>query len=116
MRFENFEGFKNWFQEAIIVINDNKVLHDVVVNLDVFGPKKNIVDDVEFTIKGKYSNEIIRDVYERAVENDQKMIEIYIEKIRTGNFADYDIAIGCLIGFLTCIYNNYFILEVATSK
>lgn len=35
MRFENFEGFKNWFQEAIIVINDNKVLHDVVVNLDV---------------------------------------------------------------------------------
>lgn len=116
MRFENFEGFKNWFQEAIIVINDNKVLHDVVVNLDVFGPKKNIVDDVEFTIKGKYSNEIIRDVYERAVENDQKMIEIYIEKIRTGNFTDYDIAIGCLIGFLTCIYNNYFILEVATSK
>lgn len=116
MRFENFEGFKNWFQEAIIVINDNKVLHDVVVNLDVFGPKKNIVDDVEFTIKGKYSNEIIRDVYERAVENDQKMIEIYIEKIKTGNFADYDIAIGCLIGFLTCIYNNYFILEVATSK
>lgn len=116
MRFENFEGFKNWFQEAIIVINDNKVLHDVVVNLDVFGPKKNIVDDVEFTIKGKYSNEIIRDVYERAVENDQKMIELYIEKIKTGNFADYDIAIGCLIGFLTCIYNNYFILEVATSK
>lgn len=116
MKFENFEGFKNWFQEAIIVISNNKVLHDVVVNLDVFGPKKNIVDDVEFTIKGKYSNEIIRDVYERAVENDQKMIEIYIEKIRTGNFADYDIAIGCLIGFLTCIYNNYFILEVATSK
>lgn len=116
MRFKNFEEFKEWFQEEIIVINNNKVLHDVVVNLDVFGPKKNIVDDVEFTIKGKYSNEIIRDVYERAVENDQKMIEIYIEKIRTGNFADYDIAIGCLIGFLTCIYNNYFILEVATSK
>lgn len=116
MRFENFEGFKNWFQEAIIVINDNKILHDVVVNLDVFGPKKNIVDDVEFTIKGKYSNEIIRDVYERAVENNQTMIEICIEKIKTGNFADYDIAIGCLIGFLTCIYNNYFILEVATSK
>lgn len=110
------KGFKNWFQEAIIVINDNKILHDVVVNLDVFGPKKNIVDDVEFTIKGKYSNEIIRDVYERAVENNQTMIEICIEKIKTGNFADYDIAIGCLIGFLTCIYNNYFILEVATSK
>ena len=24
--------------------NDNKVLHDIVTNLDVFGPKKNIVD------------------------------------------------------------------------
>lgn len=52
MRFKSFEEFKNWFQEAIIVINNNKVLHDVVTNLDVFGPKKNIVDDVEFTIKG----------------------------------------------------------------
>ena len=116
MRFKNFEEFKEWFQEAIIVINDNKVLHDVVTNLDVFGPKKSIVEDVEFTIKGKYSNEIIRDVYEKAVDNDLKMIEIYINKIKTGNFSDYDIAMGCLIGFLTCIYNNYFILEVATGE
>ena len=113
MRFKNFEEFKDWFQYEITGINDNKVLHDVVTNLDVFGPKKNIVDDVEFTIKGKYSNEIIRDVYGRAVENDQKMIEIYINKIKTGNFTDYDITMGRLIGFLTCIYNNYFILEVA---
>lgn len=116
MKFKNFEEFKNWFQEAIIVINDNKVLHDVVVNLDVFGPKKNIVDNVEFIIKGDYSNDIIRSVYENAVNNDQKMIEIYIEKIKTGNFADYDIAIGCLIGFVTCIYSNYFILEVAAGE
>ena len=116
MRYNNFEEFKNWFQDEIAGINNNKVLHDVVVNLDVFGPKKSIVEDVEFTIKGKYSNEIIRDVYEKAVDNDLKMIEIYINKIKTGNFSDYDIAMGYLIGFLTCIYNNYFILEVATGE
>lgn len=75
---ENFEEFKEWFGNEIVGINDNKVLHDVVINLDIFGPKKNIVDNVEFIIKGDYSNDIIRSVYENAVNNDQKMIEIYI--------------------------------------
>lgn len=116
MRYNNFEEFKNWFQDEIAGINNNKVLHDVVVNLDVFGPKKSIVEDVEFSIKGKYSNDIIRDVYEKAVDNDLKMIEIYINKIKTGNFTDYDITMGCLIGFVTCIYNNYFVLEVAAGE
>lgn len=116
MRFENFEEFREWFQEEIMVINDNKVLHDVVVNLDVFGPKKNIVDNVEFIIKGDYSNDIIKSVYENAVNNDQKLIELYIEKLKTGSYKDYEITLGCLIGFINCIYSNYFILEVAAGE
>ena len=116
MKYKNFEEFKSWFQDEVVGINDNKVLHDIVINLDVFGPKKNIVDNVEFIIKGDYSNDIIRSVYENAVNNDQKMIEIYIEKIKTGNFKDYEITVGCLIGFVTCIYSNYFILEVAAGE
>ncbi len=113
MKFKNFEEFKEWFENVTRDIEANRVLNDVVLNLEVFGPKKNIVDNVEFIIKGDYSNDIIRSVYENAVNNDQKMIEIYIEKLKTGSYKDYEVTVGCLIGFITCIYNNYFILEVA---
>lgn len=116
MKNKNFEEFKNWFENEIADIPNNKVLYDIVVNLDVFGPKKTIVSDVEFIIKSDYDSNIIKTVYENAVNHDQQMIEIYINKIRTGNYTDREITFGCLIGFVTCIYSNYFILEVAAGN
>lgn len=116
MKFKNFEEFKEWFENVTRDLEANRILNDVVINLDVFGPKKNIVDDVEFSIKGNYTNDIIKSVYENAVDHDQKLIEVYIEKLKTGSYKDYKVTIGCLIGFITCIYNNYFILEVASNK
>ena len=113
MKNINFKEFKEWFEKEIADIPNNKVLYDIVINLEVFGLKKHIVDNVEFSIKGKYSIDVIKSVYEKAVENDQKLIEIYIDKLKTGSYKDYEIAVGCLVGFVNCIYSNYFILEVA---
>ena len=113
MKNRNFKEFKAWFEKEIADIPNNKVLYDIIINLEVFGPKKHIVDEVEFSIKSKYSINIIKDVYSKAIENDQKLIEIYIDKLKTGSYKDYEIAVGCLIGFVNCIYSNYFILEVA---
>ena len=40
MKNRNFKEFKEWFEKEIADIPNNKVLYDIVINLEVFGPKK----------------------------------------------------------------------------
>lgn len=114
MRFKNFEEFTKWFKDEVRSLPNGNVLVEISSSLDIFGPKKNIVDNVEFIIKGDYDSNIIKSVYENAVNHDQELIEFYINKVKTGNYKDLEITIGCLVNFVTCIYHNYFILEVAS--
>lgn len=114
MKYKNFKEFKEWFLNETINIPNRRVLDSIVINLGIFGPKKNIIpDDITFDIKGEYSNKIITNVYKEAIEDDQHTIEVYLEKLKAGDYKDYETIIGCVIGFVINIYSNYFILEVA---